>query len=138
MRNFWKSSEHYQKNALFLFKYFFSLFVSNQRKTLFKIATLTFCVGDHIFFLCYLKNHMTFFWDFWLKLFENILKIFFISCSKIFKLIFCNHRLKILRLPPFILFKYSLGLFLRSWSYIPFWMKIRFARNLVKPSLIKN
>ena len=28
----------------------FSLFLSDQRKTLFKIGTLTLCVGDHIFF----------------------------------------------------------------------------------------
>ena len=85
---FEKSSEHYQKNALFCVQIFFALFVSNQRKKLFNMATLTFRVGDHIFFICYLKNHMTLFWDFWSKLFGNILKIFLISGSKFFKLIF--------------------------------------------------
>jgi hypothetical protein len=50
--------------------------------------TLTFREGVHIFFICYLKNYMTLFWDFWSKLFGNILKIFLISGSKFFKLIF--------------------------------------------------
>jgi hypothetical protein len=58
----------------FLFK-FFLIFFSKQRKTLFKMATLTFRVSDHIFFICYLKNQMTFFWGFWSKLFGNILKM---------------------------------------------------------------
>ena len=57
-----------------------------ERKIFFK--TLTFHVGDQIFFICYLKNHMTWFCDFWSKIFGNILKIFLIFCSKIFKLIF--------------------------------------------------
>jgi hypothetical protein len=58
-------------------------------KKLFKMAILTFRLGHHIFFiLCYLKNHLTFFGDFRSKLFGNILKIFLISCSKFFKLIF--------------------------------------------------
>jgi hypothetical protein len=35
------------------------------------MATLTFRVGDLIFFICYLKNHITFFWDFRSKLFGN-------------------------------------------------------------------
>jgi hypothetical protein len=52
------------------------------------MPTLTFRVGDHIFFICYSKNHMTWFCDFWSKIFGNILKIFLISCSKILKLIF--------------------------------------------------
>jgi hypothetical protein len=52
------------------------------------MATLTFRVGDHIFCIWYLENHMTWFCDFWSKIFGNILKIFLISCSKIFKLIF--------------------------------------------------
>jgi hypothetical protein len=52
------------------------------------MATLTFRVGDHIFLICYLINHMIFFWDFRSKLFGNILKIDAISCSKFFKLIF--------------------------------------------------
>ena len=76
------------KNGLFFHQIFFTVFVSNQRKKLFKMATLTFRVVDHIFFIWYLKNHTTFFWDFRSKLFGNILKIFLISCSKFFKLIF--------------------------------------------------
>ena len=66
-----------------------------------KIATLTFRVGDHIFSSCSLKNHMTFFWDFWSKLFGNILKIFLISCSKFFKLIFLNSPAKKKGMPFF-------------------------------------
>jgi hypothetical protein len=76
------------KNALFFLQIFVTVFFSNQRKKLFKMATLTFCEDDHIFFICYLKNHMTFLLDFRSKLFGNILKIFLISSSKIFKLIF--------------------------------------------------
>jgi hypothetical protein len=64
--------------------HFFTASVSNQRKQFFKMAT--FRLGD-IFFICYLKDHLTFFWDFRSKLFGNILKIFLISCSKFFKLI---------------------------------------------------
>ena len=55
---------------------------------LYKMVTFTFRLGDHIFFICSLKNHMTWFSDFWSKIIRNILKIFLISCSKIFKLIF--------------------------------------------------
>jgi hypothetical protein len=88
---------------LYFYSIFFSVFVSNQQKLLSKMATFTFRVGDHIFLLCYLKNHMTWFCDFWSKIFGNILKIFLISCSKIFKLIFWNHQLKILRMRPFTL-----------------------------------
>jgi hypothetical protein len=51
------------------------------------MATLTFRVGDHMFFTCNLKNHMTWFFDFWSKIIGNILKIFLISCSQIFKII---------------------------------------------------
>jgi hypothetical protein len=47
------------------------------------MATLFFCVVDHIFFICYLNNQMTWFCDFWSKIIGNILKIFLI-----FKLIF--------------------------------------------------
>jgi hypothetical protein len=52
------------------------------------MATLTFRVGDHIIFICYLKNHMIWFCDFRSKLIGNILKIFLISSSKICKLVF--------------------------------------------------
>jgi hypothetical protein len=52
------------------------------------MATLIFRVGGHIIFLCYLKNHMTWFCDFRSKVNGNILKIFLVSSSKIFKLIF--------------------------------------------------
>ena len=40
-----------KKNALFFHQIFFTVFVSNQRKKLFKMATLTFRVIDHIFFI---------------------------------------------------------------------------------------
>jgi hypothetical protein len=68
------------------------------------MATLTFRVVDHIFFICYLKNHMTFFWDFWSKLFGNILKISLISCSKIFKLIFLKSPAKNIAIAIFYFF----------------------------------
>jgi hypothetical protein len=52
------------------------------------MATLTFRLGDQIFFICSLKNYMTRLSDFWSKIIKNILKKFLIYCSKIFKLIF--------------------------------------------------
>ena len=51
----------------FSVNFFFKLFVSNQRKKFYKMAT--FRVEDHIFFICSLKNHMTFFGDYWSKIF---------------------------------------------------------------------
>ena len=39
------------------------------------MAPLTFRLGDHIFFICSLKNNMTWFGDFWSKIIRNILKI---------------------------------------------------------------
>jgi hypothetical protein len=64
----------------FCSNFFYSICFKSTKK-LFKMATFTFCLGDHIFFICYLKNHPTFFWDFRSKLLGNILKIFLISCS---------------------------------------------------------
>jgi hypothetical protein len=52
------------------------------------MATLTFRLDELILFICFLKNHMTWLSDFWSKIIRNILKIFFIYSSKIFKLIF--------------------------------------------------
>ena len=80
---------------------FFSLFVSNQHKTLFKMATLTFRFGDQIYFVCSLKNHMTRFFDVYSKLFWSILK-------KCLSYLFSNKQLKILWMPPFTKFKYVL------------------------------
>jgi hypothetical protein len=80
--NFSNSSnfEKFLKTIMKIFLIFcsklFKLFFSNQREKLLRMATLTFRVGDHIFFICSLKNHMTFFCDFWWKIFGNILKIF--------------------------------------------------------------
>jgi hypothetical protein len=116
---------------------FFSLSFSNYRKTLFKMATLTFCVGDQIFFICYLKNHMTFFGDFGSKLFGNILKIFLICCSNNF---FWNHRINIPNASFYLFQVYprfvSLLLFI-LWIII-FETKLRFGRNPSKPSSIQN
>jgi hypothetical protein len=54
MRNFWKV-QSIIKITLFFHQIFFTVYVSNQRKKLFKMTTLTFRVGDHIFFIWYLK-----------------------------------------------------------------------------------
>jgi hypothetical protein len=123
----------------FLFKFF--SFFSNQRKTLFKMATLTFCVGDHIFLICYSKNHMSWFCDFWSKIFGNITKIFLISCSKIFKLIFLESPAENIKNATFYLIQIcprfvSLPLFI-LWIIL-FATKLRFGRNPPKPSLIQN
>jgi hypothetical protein len=69
------------------------------------MATLTFRVGDHIFFICNLKNHMTWFGDFWSKIIGNILKIFLISCSKTFKLIFLESPAEIMKNATFYFFQ---------------------------------
>ena len=47
---------------------FFQYFFQINKKTLFKMATSTFRVSDHIFFICYLKHHINWFCDFWSKL----------------------------------------------------------------------
>jgi hypothetical protein len=72
----------------FSFKFFFQYLFQINEKKLYKMATLTFRLGDHIYFICSLKNHMTWFSDFWSKIIRNISKNFLISCSKILKLIF--------------------------------------------------
>ena len=79
IRNCEKRYEHNKKSFMFCSN-FFSLFVSNQRKTLFKMAFFNFSRRWPHIFISYLKNHMTFFWDIWSKLFGNIFKIFLISC----------------------------------------------------------
>jgi hypothetical protein len=91
---FLKTLPNIMKKWLIFTSNFFTVCVLNQRKKHFKTATLTFRVGDHIFCICYLKNHMTCFWDFRSKLFGNISKIFPISCSKFFKLIFLKSSAK--------------------------------------------
>jgi hypothetical protein len=68
------------------------------------MATLTFRVGDHIFFICYLKNHLTWFGDFWSKIIEIISKIFLISCSKTFKFIFLELPAEIIKNAIFYFF----------------------------------
>jgi hypothetical protein len=82
-----KSSKHNEKMPYFSIKFFFSIFVSNQREKLYKMATLTFRLADHIFFIFTLKNYMTWLSDFWSKIIRNIFKICLISWSKISKLI---------------------------------------------------
>jgi hypothetical protein len=138
MRNFWKKFRTLWKNALFCVQIFIALFVSNQRKKIFNMATFTFRVGDYIFFICYLKNHMTLFWDFWSKLFGNIWKIFLISGSKFFKLIFLEFSAENIRNAYFhyiqTCLRFVFSLLFILWIII-FWIKIRFARNL---ALIKN
>jgi hypothetical protein len=67
---FENTSEHYKKMAYFFSNFYHSICFKSTKKIL-QMATWTFCVGDHIFFICYLKNHMTFFWDFGSKLFGN-------------------------------------------------------------------
>jgi hypothetical protein len=101
---FLKKVPNIMKNAFFI-QIIFSLFVSNQRKTIFKMAT--FRVGGNIFFIFSLKNHMTWFCDFWSKIFENILKIFSFLVQKFSKLFFWNKRRKILRMQFFIFSKMS-------------------------------
>jgi hypothetical protein len=139
LKKIWKKFRTLCKNALFLYK-FFSSFVSNQRKTLLKMATSTFRVGDHIFFICYLKNHMTWICDFWSKMFGNILKIFLISCSKILILVFWIHRQKILRIPLLFLSNISLVCFFTLGHTLNhnYPNKLRFGRNKLKASLIEN
>ena len=73
--------------AYFSFKFFFSIFVSNQRKKLSKMATFTFrlLVGDHIFFICSLKNHMKNMWSPSRKVKVAILLSFFVDLKQILK-----------------------------------------------------
>jgi hypothetical protein len=128
MRNFKKKSEHYLKNALFFVQIFFSVYFSNQRKTFFKMAKMA-------------TNHMTFFWDFWSKLFGNILKIFLISCSKLFELIFLKSPAKNMANATFYFFQICLR-FVSSLLFILriiiFETKLRFGRNPSKPFFIRN
>jgi hypothetical protein len=129
------------KKGLIFCSNFFSIFVSNQRKTLFKMVTFTFRVGDHIFFIFYLKNHITWFCDFWSKIIWNISKICLISCSKIFKLIFLESSAEniaydtsyFIQICPLFV---SLLLFI-LWIII-FATKLRFGRNPSKPSFTQN
>jgi hypothetical protein len=82
-----KSSKHNKKCLIFRLNFFFNSGYKSTKK-LYKMATSNFRLVDHIFCICSLKNHMTWFSDFWSKIIRNILKIFLISSSKIFKLIF--------------------------------------------------
>jgi hypothetical protein len=97
LRYFWKKFRTLWKIFLIFLLIIFKLFISNQREKLYKMATLTFRVGDHIFFIWSLKNHMTFVWDFLSKIFGNILKIF--------KLIFLESPAKIIENATFYFFK---------------------------------
>jgi hypothetical protein len=115
--------------------------VLNQRMKLYKIFTFTFRPDDLIFFICSLKNYMTWLIDFWSKIIKNILKIFLIYSSKIFKTnLFGILSWKYWNGYVFyikICFRFVSSLLFILWIIL-FWMKIRFARNLVKHSLIKN
>jgi hypothetical protein len=121
-----------------LFKIFFSIFVSNQRRTLFKMATLTFRLSDHIFFICYLQNHMTWFCDFWSKIIGNILKFLLISCSKIFKLSFLESQAENMGIATYhfiqICPRFVSSILFILWIII-FETKLRFGRNPSMPFL---
>ena len=125
----------------FLLKFFFQYLFQINKKKLLKMATLTFRVGDHIFFIWYFKKHMTFFWDYRSKVFGNILKIFLISGSKIFKLVFMESLAENIRnsyfqyiqiCPRFV----SLLLFI-LWI-VSFEVKLWFGRSPSKPTFIQN
>ena len=137
MRNFWKKFRTLSKKCLILCSNIFCIICFKSTKKLFDMATLTFHVSDHIFFICYLKNHMTLFWGFWSKLFGNILKIFLIPGSKFFKPIFLESSVENFENGYFI-FNQICPRFVSSLLFILwiilFWMKIRFARNKVKTS----
>jgi hypothetical protein len=95
------------------------------------MATLTFPLGDLIFFVCSFKNHMTCLSDFWSKIIKNILKIFHISCSTISKL-----------LPSYfqyiqICLRFVSSLLFILWIIL-FETKLWFGRNPSKPSFIQS
>jgi hypothetical protein len=135
---FLKKVSHIIKKALFFVRIIFSIFVSNQQNTLFKMVTLNFCIGDHIFFMCSSKNHMTWFCDFWSKIFGNILNN---SCSKNFELIFLessavnftNSTFYFIQIRPCFV---SLLLFI-LWIII-FATKLRFGKNQSNLFYIQN
>ena len=85
---FWIKVPNIMKKCLIFRSNFFFNICFKSTKKLYKMATLTFPLGDQIFFICSLKNHMKWFSDFWSKIIRNISKIFLISTLKIFKLIF--------------------------------------------------
>jgi hypothetical protein len=86
------------------------------------VVTLTFRVGDHIFFICSLKNQMTCFCDFDQNYFEILL--IYISKNAIFYLFHICPRF--VSLLSFIL-----------WIII-FATKLRFGRNRLSPLLIEK
>jgi hypothetical protein len=131
---FEKSSEHYKKIPYFWSNFFYSICFKSTKKR-FKMATLTFRLGDHIFFICYLKNHLTFFWDFRLKLFGNISKIFLISRSKFFKLIFLESLAENIWNGYFHYFKNVFVLFLRSCWYSELYF---FKRNYGSAEILQS
>jgi hypothetical protein len=110
---FGKSFENYQKLSIFIGNFFWIICFESTRKTLKNFsATLTFRVGDHIFFICSLKNHMTFFWDFWSKIFKKFSHFLFKNFLTYFSGITGWNYEECL-----FFFKYVLVLFLRTCSY---------------------
>ena len=132
-----KSSEHYEKMPYFSFKLFLQyLFEINEKNT--SNGHFNFLRRWPHICICYLKNHMTFFWDFRSKLFGNILKIFPISCSKFFKLIFLGSLADNIGNGYFHYIKICLhfvsSLLLILWIIL-FKTKLRIDRNTPRPSL---
>jgi hypothetical protein len=126
---------------MFYFCSIFFQYLFQINEQYFSIATLAFRVSKQIFLMCYLKNHMTEFCDFWSKIFGNILKIFVISCSKIFKLIFLESPAENIENAAFYFIQicpcFVSSILFILWIII-FATKLRFVRNRLSPSLIKN
>jgi hypothetical protein len=94
------------------------------------MATLTFWVGDHIFFICFLGF-----------LVENIWKYFENFPHFLFKLTFLKSPAKNIANSTFYLFQICPRFVSSIWFIvliIIFAKKLRFGRNRLKPSLIKN
>ena len=134
----------------FLFKFLFNIFFKS-KKTLFKMATLTFRVGYHKFFYAIWKikeNVFVILGQTYLVIFREFSSFL---VQKFSNLSFWNHQLKILRMPTLTLFKYVLVLFLRFclyhnhnfWNETTVWQKsieaffIKYYRKFIKPKLTK-
>ena len=104
-----------KKCLIFSLNFFHSIWFKSSKKLL-KMAILTF------------------------RVFGNILKIFLISCSKIFKLIFLETLLKLLGMATFTIVKCVLVCFLllfKLWI-VSFEVILRFGRSRSKPYFIQN
>ena len=92
------------------FSNFLLKFVDKTRR----IATSSFFIQPNIFFKRSFKKYIFFFWD---VLSEKFWKFSSILVQNFSNLLFWNHQMKILRIPPLTFFKYVLVLFLRSGLY---------------------